>query len=56
MTWLVAWAAEVTCRYRIHADGGTSYDNVTGHKCIQPIAIFGERVMFTFTTDKNNRK
>ena len=29
---------------------------MTGHKGLQPIAIFGERVMFKFTTDKNNRK
>ena len=56
MTWLVARAAEVICRYRIQSNGRTSYENVTGHKGLQPIAIFGERTMFKFTTDKNHRK
>ena len=28
----------------------------TARKGLQPIAIFGEKVMFKFTTDKNNRK
>ena len=56
MTWLVSWSAEVICRYRIQANGRTSYENITGHKGLQPIAIFGERVMFKFTTDKNNRR
>jgi len=56
MTWLVAWAAEVICRYRIQSNGRTSYENVTGHKGLQPIAIFGEFIMFKFTTDKNHRR
>ena len=56
MTWLVSWSAEVICRYRIQANGRTSYENITGHKGLQPIAIFGERVMFKFITDKNNRR
>ena len=50
MMWLVAWAAEVICRYRI------SYENDTGHKGLQPIAIFGERIMSKSTTDKNHRR
>ena len=29
---------------------------MTGHKGLQPIAISGERILFKFTTDKNNRK
>ena len=56
MTWLVSWAAEVICRYRVQANGRTSYEHVTGHKGLQPIAIFGEKVMFKFTSDKNNLK
>ena len=56
MTWLVSWAAEVICRYRVQANGRTSYENVTGHKGLQPIAIFGEKVMFRFTPDKTHRK
>ena len=56
MTWLVSWAADVICRCRIQANDRTSHENVTGHKGLQPIAIFGEKVMFQLTTDKNNRK
>ena len=56
MTWLVSWAADVICRYRIQANGRSSYENVTGHKGLQPIFIFGEKVMFKFTTDKKHRK
>ena len=56
MTWLVAWVAEVSCKYKIQSNGRTSYENVTGHKGLQPIAIFGERTMFKFTTNMNNRK
>ena len=56
MTWLVSWAVEMICRYRVQANGRTSYENVTGHKGPQTIAIFGEKVMFRFTPDKTNRK
>ena len=56
MTWLVSWSANVICRYRIQANGRVSYDNVTGHKGLQPIAILGENVLFKFTTDKNRRR
>ena len=56
MAWLVSWAADVICRYKVQANGRTSYENVTGHKDLQPISIFGEKVMFKLSTDKNNRK
>ena len=56
MTWLVACAAEVICRYKIQSHGRTIYENVTGHKGLQPIAIFGEFIIFNFAADKNNRK
>ena len=55
MPWLVSWGADVICRYRVQANGRTSYEKVTGHEGLQPIAIFGEKVMFKSTTDKNNR-
>ena len=40
----------------MQSNGRTTYENVTGHKGLQPIAIFGERIMFKFTTDKNHRR
>ena len=56
MTWLVSWSADVVCHYRVQSHGRTSYENVTEHKGLQPIAIFGEKVMLKFTMDKNKRK
>ena len=55
MTWLVTWSAEVLHRYKLQTNGRTSYEMVTGHKGIQPLAAFGEKVMFKYTTDKNRR-
>ena len=56
MAWLVSWAEDVICRYRVQANGRTSYENVSGHKGLHPIAIFCEKAMFKLTTDTNNRK
>ena len=56
MTWLVSWAAEVLCRYKVQSYGRTSYEFNTGHKGTQAIAIFGERVMFQYTPDKGNQR
>ena len=56
ITWLVSWAAEVICRYRVQANGRTSYENVTGHKGLQPIAISGEKVMFRFTPTRTTER
>ena len=55
MSWLVSWAADVIFRYKVHSTGRTSYEWITGHRCNQPVAGFGEKVNFKFTTDKNNR-
>ena len=56
MSWLLAWAADVIFRYKVHATGRTSHDWVTGHRCDQPVAGFDEKIFFKFTTDKNHRR
>ena len=55
MSWLVAWAADVLNRYRVRSSGRTSYETISGHKGLQAIAMFGEKVMFKHTTDKAKR-
>ena len=55
MSWLVSWSADVLTRYKVHDTGRTSYEHVTGHKGLQAMAAFGEKVMFKYTTDKNRR-
>ena len=55
MTWLVAWPADVTNRYKIRSSGRTSYEHITGHRKLQAIEAFDEKVMFKYTTDKTRR-
>ena len=55
MSWLTVWAADVLTRYRVQAYGKTSYEFTTGHKGAQPIAMFGEKVMFMHTPLKSSR-
>ena len=55
MTWLVAWSADVINRYKIRSSGRTSYEHITGHRGLQAITVFGERVMFKYITNKTRR-
>ena len=55
MTWLVSWSADVVFRYKVHSNGRTSHEWITGHRCNQPVAGFAEKINFKFTTDKNHR-
>ena len=41
--------------YKIRSSGRTSYEHITGHRGLQAIAAFGEKVMFKYTTDKTRR-
>ena len=54
MSWLVSWAADEIFRYKVHSSGRTSHKWITGHRCDQPVAGFGENINFKFTTDKNH--
>ena len=55
MSWIVSWAADVLTRYKVHSSGRTSYEHMTGHQGLQPVAAIGEKIMYKYTTDKNNR-
>ena len=55
MSWLTVWAADVLTRYREQTFGKRSYEFTTGHKGAQPIAMFGEKVMFMHTPLKSSR-
>ena len=55
MTWLVAWSADVINRYKVRSSGRTSYEHITGHRGLQAITAFGEKVMFKYTADKTQR-
>ena len=55
MTWLAAWSADVTNRYKIRSSGRTSYEHIAGHRGLQAITAFGEKVIFKYTIDKTRR-
>ena len=44
--WLVKHAASQITRYKVRASGLTSYQLIKGRKCIEPMAEFGEAVLF----------
>ena len=55
MSWLINLAGDVLCRCKIHDNGRTHYEVVTGHRYKQPTCGFAEKVHFKITTDKNNK-
>ena len=55
MSWLISFTSDVLCRYKVHENGRTNYEMVTGHRFKQPTCGFGEKVHFKINTDKNDR-
>ena len=55
LQWLVVWSSDVLTKYKVHANGRTSYEMITGHRCKHQIVSFGERVHFKYAMDKNKR-
>ena len=49
MSWLVSWSSEVLNRYKVQANGRTSYEMATLHKCRSKAMAFGEKVYFQHT-------
>ena len=45
-TWLTTWASGVINKFHVHADGRTSYELMTGHRCNHLIIGFGEKIWF----------
>ena len=44
--WLVRWAAMLSSRYMVGADGRTPYERRRGRPCRTPTACFGETVFY----------
>ena len=48
-SWLISWASEVLNRFKVHSNGRTSFEMMTGHRCKHKVAAFGEKVHFQHT-------
>ena len=46
MTWMVRWAAELISRYSVGDDGMTAFERIRKEKCIVPLAMIGEIVLY----------
>ena len=46
MQWLVRWAAMLYSRFKVGADGKSSYERQKGRKCKQEVLPFAEKVMY----------
>ena len=55
MSWLVNFTGEVLSKYKVHANGRTSYEMTTGHRWQTTACGFGERVHFKTTTEKTRK-
>ena len=55
MSWLVNFAADVLCRHKVHDNGLTNYEMVTGHRFKQATCGFAEKVHYKINTDKNQK-
>ena len=56
MSWLVSFTSDVICRCKVHPNGRTNFEMVTGHRYKQISCGFGEKVHFKINTDKNQRQ
>ena len=55
LSWLINLPGDVLCRYKVHENGRTNYDMVTGHRFKQQVCGFAEKVHFKITVDKSQR-
>ena len=53
--WMMVWAADSLNRYKVHANGRTSYEIITGHRCNMQVFGIAEVVMWKMLLDKNKR-
>ena len=52
---MVIWAGDLVTRYVLRENGRTAYESMTGHRCKQPVCMFGESAMFTLAPEKSAR-
>ena len=55
MSWWINFTSDVLNRYKVHANGRTSFEITIGHRFKQATCGFSEKVNYKFTTDKNRR-
>ena len=53
--WMVVWAGDLITRYVPRENGRTAYESMTGHRCKQPVCMFGESAMFRIPLVKHAR-
>ena len=53
-SWLIPFCTDVVNKYRVGADGRTSYEIITGHKCKHQVIGFAEAVDFILEPNKQN--
>ena len=54
--WLIVWTADILTKYLVHANGRTSYEMYTQHKCKHQIVGFGEKVSYQFKVPASERE
>ena len=52
-SWLIALASEILNRFKVQANGRTSYEMMTQHRCRHKVVAFAEKVHFQHT--KNSK-
>ena len=54
--WLAKHAAAQITRYQVRSNGRTSYQSIKGYKCRDPLAEFGECVLFRLLETNREKK
>ena len=54
--WMVMWAGDLIRRYVLRESGRTAFESMMGHRCRQPVCMFGENAMFRLAPDKSDRR
>ena len=53
--WLINFTSDVLNRHKVHPNGKTNFEMVTGHRFKQETCGFAEKIHFNINTDKNRR-
>ena len=53
MSWLISFTSEVLSNFKVHANGSTTYEMTTGHRCEHSVHCFGAKVHFKMNIRKD---
>ena len=53
--WMVVWCSDALTRYKVHTNGRTSFEMMTGHRAKREAPGFGEIVKFRLAPEKSIR-